>query len=298
MQNQTILSRINNHDILVADGATGTNLIDRGLPSGSTPETWVMHEPEKVLQLHQQFIAAGANIILTSTFNATPLRLKGTLLEGKVEEVNRKAVELAKIAAGDSPVYIAGSLGPLGQLLKPFGPLESDEVQLNYAQQARALTEAGVDLLVIETQFDLGEIKAAIQGVREVSKLPLVASLSYDRGKRTMMGVSPSQAAKELDPLPVDMIGINCGHGLEANLQDLIELRNATVKPIWFKPNAGLPRLDPSGKTMYDVSPKEMASQVPTWLAEGAQVVGGCCGTSPEHLTEIAREVSLHTSKQ
>jgi 5-methyltetrahydrofolate--homocysteine methyltransferase len=294
MSKLSFLSRIKNNEILVADGATGTNLIERGLPSGTTPETWVMDRSEQVIQLHKDFINAGANIILTSTFSATSLRLKGSLLEGKAVEVNHRAVELAKIAIGSSQVYIAGSLGPVGQLLKPFGPLEIDDVKSAYAQQANALTDAGVDMLVIETQFDLGEIKAAIQGTREVSNLPLVVSLSYDRGKRTMMGVSPTQAGKELEDQPIDMIGINCGHSLEDNLHNLVELHKVTTKPIWFKPNAGLPHLDVTGKTVYDVSPRQMAEKVSSWLAEGAQIVGGCCGTSPEHLTEIAREVAHH----
>lgn len=292
MSKQSILSRIKDKETLVADGATGTNLIARGLPVGFTAETWVMEQPEQVVQLHKDFIQAGADILLTSTFSATPLRLRGSSLDGESDTVNRKAVELAKSAIGNLPVYIAGSLGPVGQLLKPYGPLEPAEVEAAYSVQARALSEAGVDLLVIETQFDLHEIKAAIQAVRSVSDIPLVVSLSYDRGRHTMMGTSPTQAAQELDGLPVDMLGINCGHSLEENLQNLIELRKSTSKPIWFKPNAGLPHLDASGRTVYDVTPQQMGSMVPSWLAAGAQIVGGCCGTSPEHLAEISSKVT------
>jgi 5-methyltetrahydrofolate--homocysteine methyltransferase len=292
MPKPLILTKIKNKGTLVADGATGTNLIARGLSTGLMPEDWVMDKPEQIIQLHRDFINAGANILLTCTFNATPLRLRGSALEGKTDLVNRKAFELAQNAVGNQSVYIAGSLGPVGQLLKPYGPLEFDEVKSAYALQARALSDSGVDLLVIETQFDLGEIKAAIQGVREVSNLPLVASLSYDRGKRTMMGISPSQAGRELDGLPVDLLGINCGHSLDENLQNLVELRHVTSKPIWFKPNAGLPHLDSAGETTYDVTPHEMGAAVQSWLAAGAQVVGGCCGTSPEHLREIADAVS------
>ena len=183
--------------------------------------------------------------------------LHGTALEGKSNEINRKAVELAKTAVGEGKIFIAGSMGPVGQLLKPYGPLEVDEVRHAYADQAHSISEAGADLLVIETQFDLAEIKAAIQGVRLASKLPLVVSISYDRGKRTMMGVSPSQAGKELESLPVDVIGINCGRSLDENLQNLVDLRQVTSKPIWFKPNAGLPHLDQQGKTVYDVSTRD-----------------------------------------
>lgn len=291
MQQQPFLSRINNKDVLVADGATGTNLIARGLLSGLTAEAWVIDHPENIINLHRDFIDAGADIVLTSTFNASPIRLKGSLLEGKADLINRRAVELAKTAIGNSGVYIAGSLGPIGQLIKPYGQLEFDEAKDAYADQARSITNAGADLLVIETQFDLVEIKAAILGVRSVSDLPLVVSLSYDRGKRTMMGVSPSQAGKELDALPVDILGINCGRSLDENLQNLVELRQITSKPIWFKPNAGLPHLDAQGKTIYDVTPEIMGILVPSWLDAGAQIVGGCCGTSPEHLGIISRFV-------
>jgi 5-methyltetrahydrofolate--homocysteine methyltransferase len=179
----------------------------------------------------------------------------------------------------------------VGQLVKPYGPLTREEIQDAYAQQAHALTEAGADLLVIETQFDLGEIKAAIDGARSVSELPLVVSLSYDRGLRTMMGISPTQAGKELELLPVDIIGINCGRSLSENLQNLIELRQITSKPIWFKPNAGLPHIDSQGKTTYETSPEAMGEQVHSWLDAGAQIVGGCCGTSPDHLKQISSYV-------
>ncbi len=293
MARQSFLSKLNSTTILVADGATGTNLIARGLPSGSTAETWVMEQPERIIQLHKDFINAGADIILTSTFNASTIRLNGTSLVGKADEVNHKAVELAREAVGEGTIYIAGSMGPVGQLLKPYGPLEADDVEKAYAQQARAITESGADLLVVETQFDLAEIKAAVQGVRLTSNLPLVVSVSYDRGKRTMMGLSPTQAGKELDALPVDVIGINCGRSLDENLQNLAELRKASAKPIWFKPNAGLPHLDQQGNTVYDISPTSMGSQVPAWLAAGAQIIGGCCGTSPEHLAAIAGHAKM-----
>jgi 5-methyltetrahydrofolate--homocysteine methyltransferase len=295
MPKNTFLSQIKNNEYLVADGATGTNLIARGLPSGLTGESWVLEKPEQIIQLHSEFISAGANIILTSTFGASSIRLKGSGLEGKAGEINRKAVALAKNAAAGTPTYIAGSLGPVGQLIKPYGPLTQQEVQDAYAEQASCIDEAGADLLVVETQFDLVEINAAIRGIRSVSTLPLVVSLSYDLGTRTMMGISPEQAGKELQGSPVDVIGINCGRSIEENLQNLIELRKVTSKPIWFKPNAGLPHLDTQGITVYETTPDMMGSQVHAWLSGGASVVGGCCGTSPDHLKEIAKQVHSFT---
>lgn len=291
MPKEKFLSRIQNNEHLIADGATGTTLMSRGLPIGSTAETWVMEKPEQIIQLHKDFISAGAQIILTSTFNASPISLKDRQLAGKSDQVNRKAVELAQEAVRGTQTYIAGSLGPVGQLLKPYGPLDPDEVRIAYADQSRAMSEAGVDLLVVETQFDLEEVKAAIQGIRSVTDLPLVVSISYDRGRRTMMGTSPTQAGKVLEGLPVDVLGINCGRSLEENLQNLVELRQVTAKPIWFKPNAGLPHIDNNDNTVYETTPEKMGSQVPTWLQSGAQIVGGCCGTSPEHLGEISKHV-------
>jgi 5-methyltetrahydrofolate--homocysteine methyltransferase len=252
-----------------------------------------MDHPEQITQLHQDFMRAGADIILTSTFNASSIRLKNSPLDGKSDQVNQRAVELAKMAVGAAQVYIAGSLGPVGQLIKPYGPLTIDEVRAAYAEQARALTDAGADLLVIETQFDINEVGAAVNGVRQTSNLPLVVSFSYDRGRRTMMGTSPTQAGRQLEALPVDLIGINCGHSLDENFQNLVELRSLTSKPIWFKPNAGLPHLDAAGNTVYDITPEAMGTLVPSWLDAGAQIVGGCCGTSPDHLREISSHVKI-----
>ena len=280
--------RLQSGATLIADGATGTNLMARGLPRGASSETWVLEKPEQIVQLHRDFIAAGANIILTSTFSASTLRLAGSALADRVLEINQRAVALARQAAG-TETLVAGSLGPVGQLLKPYGPVEPADAAASYAAQAQALTEAGADLLVVETQFDLAEVRAAIQGVRSASTLPLVCSFSYDRGKRTMMGVSPTQAGKELTALGVEVIGINCGRSLEENLANLHELRQATGLPLWFKPNAGLPRLDENANAAYDVTPEQMGQQAPTWLAGGAQIIGGCCGTSPAHLAQIAQ---------
>lgn len=291
MVRNIFLSRLSKGEILIADGATGSNLLARGLPPGVTSEHWVMEQPEQILQIHRDFINAGADIILTSTFGATSIRLAGTTLAERTSEVNIKAATLARQAVTGTPCLVGGSLGPVGQLIKPYGPLETSQVTDAYAEQARALAQAGVDLLVIETQFDLTEARAAIQGVRSVTTLPLVCSFSYDRGLRTMMGVKPSQAGRELEAMGVDVVGINCGRSLEENLLNLQELRQATNKPIWFKPNAGLPQVDSQGKSYYSLIPEEMGQATIKWLSAGAQIVGGCCGTSPAHLEQIALNI-------
>jgi 5-methyltetrahydrofolate--homocysteine methyltransferase len=182
-------------------------------------------------------------------------------------------------------------MGPLGEMLEPYGTLSEYAAVAAYSEQARVLSEEGVDLLVIETQFDLNEAKAAIRGAKSVTDLPLVCSFSYDRGTRSMMGVKPSQMGNELAEAGVAALGINCGRSLEDNLKALKELHQVTGLPLWFKPNAGLPHNDEAGNLQYDVTPEMMAAQVAQWIEAGARLVGGCCGTSPEHLKAIARAV-------
>lgn len=291
MKTVPFLTRIQAKELLVSDGATGTNLFQRGLPRGKTSENWVVEQPDQIIRLHQDFLAAGADIILTSTFGATSLRLQNTSLEGRAIEVNQRAVDLAQQAVKNTPCLIGGSIGPLGQLLKPLGPITIEEAAASYAEQAQTLNDSGVDLLVIETQFDIIEAKTAILAARSVSSLPIVASFSYDRGKKTMMGLSPNKAASELSSLAIDVIGINCGRSLDENLANLHELRSVTHLPIWFKPNAGLPRVDDNGTTLYDLTPQQMGDAASQWITAGAQIIGGCCGTSPAHLQQIARAV-------
>ena len=282
---------LNENKVIVSDGATGTNLIQRGLERGVTAENWVIDNPEKIKKLHLEFIEAGAEIILTSTFGGSEIRLEQSGLRDEYEQVNHAAVTLAKEAVRNTSVLVAGSIGPLGQMLKPLGPLEIREAENYYARQAAALCAAGVDIIVIETQFDLNEARAAINGVKSSCQQALVCSFSFDRGVKTMMGVSPSSFAKEVEGLGLSAIGINCGKSLDDNVNALKELSNATTTPIWFKPNAGLPHLDESGEPSYDITPDQMAKNVNTWIEAGARIIGGCCGTSPEHLKAIANVV-------
>lgn len=295
---ENFLGVIKSGKILVLDGATGTNLQERGLDKGKSGEAWVLEKPEKIVELHRDFINAGSNIILTCTFNGNCYRLQHLGLEDQEKKINQIAVSLAKQAVGDKNIFIAGSIGPTGQMLKPFGVLEPDDAKAAFASQAKILDQAKVDLLVIETQFDIGEAIAAVNGVRSVSNLPLIVSFSYDRGLRTMMGVKPAQAASELESLGVDAIGINCGRSLDENEKVLSELRSATSLPIWFKPNAGLPHLDGDGATVYDVTPEMMGEKVAGWITSGANMIGGCCGTTPAHLAKIARNVANSSSEK
>jgi len=279
--------------VIVSDGATGTNLIQRGLEQGVTAENWVLEKPEKIKKLYLDFIEAGSEIILTSTFGASELRLEQSGIKNSYEKVNQTAVTLAKEATKHTSVLVAGSIGPLGQMLKPFGTLEVSQAEGYYARQAAVLCTSGIDIIVIETQFDLNEAKAAINGVKSTCDQAIICSFSFDRGVKTMMGVGPSSFAKEMEGLGISAIGINCGKSLDDNYIVLNELSNATDLPIWFKPNAGLPHLDKSGQPAYDITPEQMANNVPQWIAAGARIIGGCCGTTPEHLKAMANIIKI-----
>jgi len=287
------LDRLTSQKVLVSDGATGTNLQEVGLPVGITPETWVMEQPQKIIELEQAFVNAGSDIILTCTFGGTSLRMKESPYKDQVTELNKKAVELARIAASDHPdVIIGGSIGPVGGLLKPYGPLSIEEVSSAYLEQAEALTEAGVDLLVIETQFSLEEATAAFMSAKKAGNLPVVISFSFDRGLRTMMGVKPAQVVKTFVPMGVAAIGANCGTTLE-NMGMIIQEYSSLTQgtPIWAKPNAGMPELDEEGSTVFKVTPDEVGDAASRYVKAGATIVGGCCGNSPEHIAEISRRI-------
>lgn len=285
------LERLQSGAVLVLDGATGTNLQRRGLPVGMPSDIFVMDNPEAVMQLHRDFLEAGSDILLTDTFGSSRLHLGHAGLMERFEQTNRTAVDLCRQVVSGTDALVGGSMGPLGEMLQPYGTLEEDAAVKVYAEQARVLTEAGVDLLVVETQFDLNEARAGVRGALSASDLPVVCSFSFDRGARTMMGVKPAQVGKALADAGVAAVGINCGRSLEDNLVALTELRQATDLPIWFKPNAGMPHTDEQGRLQYDVTPEIMAGQVPVWIAAGARLIGGCCGTSPEHLKAIAQAV-------
>jgi len=282
--------------ICISDGATGTNLIERGLPQGKTGEFWVLEKPEAIITLHQDFIENGAFIILTNSFGGSRIRLDHSGLGNRFIEINKKAVHLARQAAKGADTIIAGSMGPLGSMLEPYGTIKVEDAIGQYRDQAEILANEGVDVLLIETQFDLNEAKAAIEGAQKVSDLPIICSFSFDRGKKTMMGVSPIQMAESLANIGLSMIGINCGKSLQDNLDCLIELKSISTLPIWFKPNAGLPKINEQGQPYYEINPDQMGELVPSWLENGAKVVGGCCGTTPAHLRAIAKAVQEQKS--
>jgi 5-methyltetrahydrofolate--homocysteine methyltransferase len=275
-------------DVLLADGATGTNYQDMGIEPGVAPEEWVFDAPERVGSLHRRFAQAGCDLVLTCTFGGSSLRLEDGPLAGRARELNTRAAGIAREAVGEE-VLVAGSMGPTGQLVAPFGPLTRDACVSAFSEQARALVEGGVDLLVLETFFALDEALWAAEAIRAVTDLPLVMSFSFDQGTKTMMGLSPADVTKAAESLGVAALGANCGRSLADTAQLVSEFLDAGLSsPLWVKPNAGVPKVV-AGKVVYPENPDSFAAQVGEFAASGARIVGGCCGSTPAHLAALGR---------
>jgi 5-methyltetrahydrofolate--homocysteine methyltransferase len=257
------------------------------MPSGQSPEVWVVEQPDQIRALHRNYIEAGSDLILTCTFGGTCFRLSSHGLADRVGEVNRRAAELARAEAG-SNVFVAGDMGPTGKLLKPLGPLTAEEAADAYAQQAGGLAAGGVDLLLIETMSDLGEAQAAIEGARRVTDLPIICTFSFDTHGRTMMGLKPGTVAEQIGPR-VEGVGANCGRNPAEFAPILETMRSAAPSVLlWAKPNAGLPQVI-DDQTVYSASPAYMGQVALEMCQAGAQVIGGCCGTTPDHIRAMAK---------
>jgi 5-methyltetrahydrofolate--homocysteine methyltransferase len=288
------LERLNSNEILVADGATGSNLQRIGLKPGKPPEDLVIDDPDILLKLASSFVEAGSDIILTCTFGGTRIRMKDSKYQDRAPEVNMRAVEIArKAASAREEVLVAGSMGPVGALVKPYGPLEEEEVRTTFAEQAKALTEGGADLLLIETMFAFEETTPAFEGAKSATDLPIVVSFSYDRGVRSMMGVKPKDVIKKYSEMGATVVGANCGTTLE-NMELVIREYADTLPnfPLWAKPNAGVPHMDIETELgVYDMGPEDLARFSKCYVELGARIVGGCCGNTPEHVAAIVRAV-------
>jgi 5-methyltetrahydrofolate--homocysteine methyltransferase len=288
---QDLRDYLHSGHLLLADGATGTMFQEMGLEPGAAPDLWNIQRPEAVRSLHRAYLDAGSQIILTNTFGGNRIRLALSGVDAElVPKLNRAGARLA-VAETAGQAYVAGDIGPTGELLAPFGTLGFEEAVQVYAEQAKALAEGGVDLIWIETMSDLQEAQAAIEGAHRAADLPVFCSLTFQYKKhqaRTMMGVSPLQAAETLWPLGLMAIGANCGEGLEVIFPVLREMRAALPKAALIaKPNAGIPRLD-GDRTVYDLTPMEMGGYVPQLIDSGAQIIGGCCGNTPDHIAAMA----------
>lgn len=282
--------RLQGGEILVADGATGTLLQQRGLGRDDCPELWNVEYPEVVGSVAADYAAAGSDLVYTNTFGGNRLKLEKYGLGSRTAELNRAGVRVARAAVGDQ-VGVVGSIGMTGKLLAPLGDTSFEEVREAFAEQAVALAEAGVDAIVVETFAALEEIRAALQAVKEHTEVPLWASMSFDRQGRTMMGVTPEEAVPVLIGEGAEVIGANCGSSLEEMLHTMQRMRAvAGGYPLLAKPNAGIPQLV-GGRVVYPATPEEMGAYARRLVDLGVAVVGGCCGSTPAHIAAICRAV-------
>jgi 5-methyltetrahydrofolate--homocysteine methyltransferase len=285
----SFLDRLAHGPVLVTDGATGTNFQQMGLQPGAAPEDWVFDCPDRVQELHAQFARAGSEFALTCSFGANARRLSDGSLAGRARELNIRAAELAREVVGEGQ-FVGGSIGPTGELVEPYGPLTRELCEAAYAEQAQALADGGVDVLVLETFFALDEALWAVDGIRSVTELPLIVSFSFDQGTRTMMGTSPADVVAAFEPLGVAAIGANCGRSLKDNDAVVLEFLQATSVPVWTKPNAGIPRVL-GDAVIYEADPAQLAAHAAGYARQGARIIGGCCGTTVEHVAAIAQAV-------
>lgn len=270
----------------ILDGGYGWLLQNRGLPPGAPAELWNLENPAAIAQLHEEYAAAGARILTTNTFGGTKARLGLSDLGDRVHETNRAAAAIAREGADRHGILIAGCLGPTGELLEPLGTLSPEGAQELFAEQLRGLVDGGIDLVLIETMSDLGEARAAIAAAQEVApEMPIVATMSFDTNLRTMMGVDPATAARELAAAGADAVGANCGRGPDEMRQIVAGLVGARPDGVLVvaQSNAGLPQLD-GDSFVYTVDPDGMAEHALELRALGVDIIGACCGSSPEHI--------------
>jgi 5-methyltetrahydrofolate--homocysteine methyltransferase len=280
------LERIAAGEVLLFDGAMGTMIMARGLEPGRPPESFNLTHPEALEQIARLYIEAGSEFVTTNSFGASPLKLRHYGLEPQAERINRIAVEAARRAAAGR-AYVAASIGPTGAILKPYGDADPEEVLAGYQLQAETMAAAGADCFIIETMIDLAEAALAVQAARKAAPhLPIAATMTFDataRGYFTVMGVSVEHAAKGLAEAGADIVGSNCGNGSERMLEIAREFRKQTDLPVVIQANAGMPVVR-EGKVHYPETPEFMAVKSNELVGIDVSIIGGCCGTTPDHI--------------
>ena len=285
--------------LLLLDGAMGTQLFDRGLSPGDPPEMLNLVDPDIVRSVHNEYLSVGSDIILTNTFGGNRHRLALHALDDKVHEINDAAVRIAKQAALKFGALVAGSLGPLGALLAPLGPVSAEEALDAFKEQVDGLTagtrdrdpNSSIDLLWIETMSSLDEATLAIDACRELSALPVAVTMSFDTNRHTMMGVSPANAVKALLDAGASAVGVNCGNSLDDNEAAITQMREADPEALLIvKSNAGIPEWQ-GAKLSYSATPELMADFTRRLQDLGVQLLGGCCGTTPEHISAMGSAI-------
>ena len=290
-----IRERLAAGEVLVADGAMGTMLMERGLQPGSPPESVNLERQDALEEIAREYLDAGADILQTNTFGGSRLKLAQYSLDDRVAQINENAVRAVRRTVGKM-AYVSGSCGPTGQFLKPYGEVEPAEMLDVFREQIGVLINAGVDMICIETMSDLGEATCAVKAAREIGSVPVMATMTFDhtpKGFYTIMGVTIEQAVKALEAAGADVVGSNCGNGIEKMVSIAMECRKFTRLPIVIQSNAGIPELK-GEVAVYPETPEFMADKVDALLAAGVTVIGGCCGTTPAHIRAIRKAVDAH----
>lgn len=278
--------------LLFLDGATGSNLQQQGMPPGVCPEQWILENPKPLLTLQRAYVEAGSQILYAPTFSANRIKLKEFGLQDKIGEINRRLVQLS-LQAAQGQAYVAGDVTMTGEQLSPVGELDFEALINLYKEQIGYLSMAGVDLLVVETMMSLQESRAALIAARETCPdLPVMVTMTFEADGRSLYGTDAATAAVVLSSLGADAVGANCSTGPAQMARLIRQMADVTDLPILAKPNAGLPSLNPDGRTVYDMGPESFADEMEQLLDAGARILGGCCGTTPEHIRRMICSVS------
>lgn len=275
---------------LLFDGAMGSMILQQGLKAGMSPELWNLKKARVIKNIHKSYVDAGAHVITTNTFGGNSIRLSHFGLEEKTEELNMKGVKIARSAARGK-CFVCASVGPLGALLKPLGEISARQAVKIFKRQIRALCKAEPDAILIETMSDINEALCAVEAAFSITKLPKGVTFTFDKGKKgyfTMYGLTPDAAAKKMQSAGVDFTGANCTLTILEMIPLSKQMREHTYLPLLIQPNAGQPKMK-KGKFVYEETPQKMARHIPALLRAGADWVGGCCGTTPEHIMEMKK---------
>lgn len=289
--------------VLVSDGAMGTQLMAAGLEAGGSGEMWNVSHPERVVEIQKRYVDSGSDCLISNTFGGNGLMLRRHGHFDQLAEINQAAVKIARQAFGSKPGFVFGDVGPVGGVMEPYGDLKEEDVREGVRIQIQALVEAGADAIIIETQTAIEEIALGVEAAKKYGAPCIIASLAYDKSHdgtffRTMMGISPERAAEELTDMGVDVLALNCGTGIDMTVaREIIEeYKDNSDAFTMAQPNAGLPVLE-NMKAVYKQTPTEMVSTLDALLEEGVNIVGGCCGSNPDHIRAIAKKVAAWNAR-
>ena len=287
-----LLERIKNDEILLGDGALGTLLLEKELKPGDCPEAMNLSHPGILMEIAKEYLAAGADLIQTNTFGASPTKLADFGLDAMCEAINREAVVIVKDAVEEG-AFVSASCGPSGKILKPYGDMAPEILAEGYERQIGALAQAGADVICIETMMDLEEAKIALLAAKKTTTLPVMVTMTFQqtpRGFYTMMGNRIAEVARVLEEAGADLVGSNCGNGIEKMILIAREFRSATQLPLIMQANAGLPDLS-AEKPIYPETPEFFGEKTKELLEAGVSIIGGCCGTTPAHIQAMRRAI-------